>query len=605
VQSSTLLSRQDFPAESTWDSASVYAGWAAWEADYQAAQAELPLLSQFEGRFHEGPGLILAWLEEYSRQYRRLMKLFQFARMSNAVDTSDTDAKKSFGQINSLNARFLAAASFAIPELLDQGDQLLAWAAAHPGLALYHHYFENILRQRPHRRSAEVESLLGSLADPFTAVSQTARELTNSDLKFAPAVDSAGAAHPVHQATIPPTGIESPDRTHRKNAWENFADGYRSVENTLASNYLAAVKQFVFLARARNYSSVLEMRLASANLPVSVFHNLIGVFKQHLPVWHRYWDVKRRILGLDALHPYDVWAPVVHNPPHVPYRQAVDWISAALEPLGSEYVAVLRRGCLQERWVDYAPNSTKMQGAASSLRFDTPPFIYMTYNDTPTAMSVLAHELGHSMHSYLMAEHQPVVYTNFDVLSSTVTETASNFHQALLRNYLHAEKAADLEFQIALIDEALFNFHRYFFTMPTLACFEYEVFSRAEQNLPLSAAILNQLARDLFAEGYGDTMADDPPRTALAWAQYLHLYFPFYTFQYAVGISAAHALAGRVLELGAVGAEDYLKFLAAGGSLYPMDLFTMGGVDMASPAPVEKAFSVLADLVDRLEACIT
>ncbi len=243
-----------------------------------------------------------------------------------------------------------------------------------------------------------------------------------------------------------------------------------------------------------------------------------------------------------------------------------------------------------------------MQGAASSLRFDAPPFIYMTYNNTLTAMSVLAHELGHSMHSYLMSEHQPVVYTNFDVLSSTVTETASNFHQAMLRAFLQNERATDRDFQIALIDEAMFNFHRYFFTMPTLARFEFEVFSRAEQNQPLSAAILNQLARDLFAEGYGETMIDDPPRTALTWAQYLHLYIPYYTFQYSVGISTAHALANRVISKGSGAAQDYLKFLAAGGSLYPMDLFNLAGTDMASPKPVEQAFAVLGDLVDRLES---
>ncbi len=346
VDPNAFTTRKDVPLEMTWDHSAVFSSWEVWGAEYEAAEADLPRLSAFAGRLQAGPALVLDWIAEYSQQFRRLMKLFLFARMSNSVDTSDGEAKKSLAQVMGLQARFNAANSFAIPEFLALGDTVLNWTETEIGLSIYRHFIENILRQKPHRRSAEIEALLSSLADPFTAVSQTARELTNSDLKFVPALDSSGSSQPVHQATIPPTGIESSDRTHRRNAWESFADGYRSVENTLASNYIAAVKQFVFLARARNYSSVLEMRLASANLPVEVFYNLIGVFKQNLPVWHRYWEVKRRILGVDTLHPYDVWAPIVTNPPDISFHRAVDWISASLGPLGEDYVTILRRGCL-------------------------------------------------------------------------------------------------------------------------------------------------------------------------------------------------------------------------------------------------------------------
>ena len=252
--------------------------------------------------------------------------------------------------------------------------------------------------------------------------------------------------------------------------------------------------------------------------------------------------------------------------------------------------------------MDWAPNVEKRQGAASSRMVGRkPPYIFMSYNDSVMSLSTLAHELGHSMHSYHFAQNQPAVYNDYSAISSTLTETASNFHQAMTRAYLRKEKADDSNFQLAMIDEAMSNFHRYFFIMPTLARFEYQVYEKAQAGEPLTVTILKQMMRDLFAEGYGDTMEDDPARTGVTWATFLHLYIPFYTFQYAVGISAAHAAADRILagEAGAV--EGYIEFLKAGGSKYSMDLFTLAGVDMSSPEPVNKAFTELEENVDMLE----
>ena len=234
-----------------------------------------------------------------------------------------------------------------------------------------------------------------------------------------------------------------------------------------------------------------------------------------------------------------------------------------------------------------------------------PPFLYVSYDDSLLSMSVLAHELGHSMHSYFTYHNVAAVYNSYDVISSTVTETASNFNQAMLRSYLKEAKVNDPEFQIAMIDEAMFNFHRYFFTMPTLARFEYEVCSRVQDGKPITVHNLKNLMKAYFAEGYGDTMTDDPERTAITWAQFSHLYYPFYTFQYAIGISAASALANNVLTGEKDVAENYLKFLKAGGSLYTMDLFKLARVDMTSPEPARAAFKVLSDLVDQLEELAT
>jgi oligoendopeptidase F len=262
----------------------------------------------------------------------------------------------------------------------------------------------------------------------------------------------------------------------------------------------------------------------------------------------------------------------------------------------------MRRGCLEERWVDWAPNVEKRQGAASSRMVGRkPPYIFMSYSDSVFSLSTLAHELGHSMHSQAFATHQPIVYNDYGAISSTVTETASNFHQAMTRAYLRNEKAGDDAFQLAMIDEAMSNFHRYFFVMPTLARFELEVYERAKSGKPLTAPIFNELMSSLFAEGYGSTMEDDAARTAITWARFLHLYIPFYTFQYAVGISAAHAAAERVLAGEKGAAAGYHRFLQAGGSRYAMDLFKLAGVDMSSKAPIEAAFRELEANVAQLE----
>lgn len=599
------LLREDAPIESTWNREAVYLTWEAWVADFESAQSDLPGLGKFSGRLKEGPGVLLEWFQVRGVHWRRMMKLYLFARMAVAVDTGDEDAKSHIGQAIGLEAKFKAATAFAEPELLDIGKKIIDWVDEEPGLEIYRHHLENLLRIETHQRSADVEEILGMLREPFGGTERTAQELTNTDLVFSDAIDSHGEAHPVQQATVTPTGIQSSDRQHRRSAWENFCDSHLAMQNTLASNYITAVKQYVFLSRVRGFDSVLEMMLSPTNLPVEVYHTLIDTFKRPLPVWHRYWEVKRSVLKVDELHPYDIWAPIVTKPPVIPYQQAVDWICEALSPIGQQYVDVMRRGCLEERWIDYAPNKDKMQGAASSLRIEMPPFIFMSYNETLMSMSVLAHELGHSMHAYFADENQPWEYTEFDAISSTVAETASNFNQAMLRFYLRKGMGDDRQFQIAMIDEAIYNFHRYFFIMPTLARFEYEVFSRAQQDQPLNASILNQIMADLFTEGYGDTMVDDPERTAITWAQFPHLYFPFYTFQYAVGISAAHALAEKVLTGDQQAAEDYLKFLKAGGSLYSIDLFNLAGVDMTTPEPIEKAFDVLADMIAQLEILAT
>jgi oligoendopeptidase F len=596
-----ILKRKDAPKESTWKRESVYATWADWKKEYDQAVKELPELNQYNGKLKDGPKVLADWFEVYNRHFERVSILGDFARWAVTVDSSDVEAKGYLGLATDLSSKFKAAVAFMKPQLLEIGETLLTWAEKEPRLAPYKHYFDNLIRLKVHQRSEEVEEILGVMEEPNGDAYRTFSELADADLKFQDAIDQEGNHHPVFQATLD-SSLQSSDRERRRTAWENYYDGYLSMQNTFASLYLTRVKQMVFLMNARRYDSVLEMRLAPNNLPVAVFHNLIDTFKKNLPLWHRYWAVKRDVLGLDALHPYDIWAPILDDPPVVPYRQSVEWVCEALRPMGEEYIFVLRRGCLEDGWVDWAPNVEKRQGAASSRMVGRkPPFLFMSYNDSVMSLSTLAHELGHSMHSYHFATNQPAVYNDYAAISSTVTETASNFHQAMARAYLRKEKGDDRNFQLAMIDEAMDNFHRYFFIMPTLARFEQLVYEKAQAGEALTTRSLNRMMSDLFAEGYGDTMADDPDRTAITWAQFLHLYIPFYPFQYAIGISAAHAAADRILAGDAGAVEGYLEFLRAGGSRYSMDLFKLTGVDMSSPEPVNKAFKELEENVNLLE----
>ncbi|HEX3051731.1 MAG TPA: oligoendopeptidase F [Aggregatilineaceae bacterium] len=590
--------RRDVKPEHTWNAPSLFASHTDWEAELQALVAEAPVFQQrFQGHLADGPDTLVAYFDAFSDLYARVGKVYVYASMFAAVDTSDQQAQSMSGQAMSALSRLIASAAFASPEILAIGqDQIKQWMQQESRLAVYDHYFEDLFRQQQHVRSAEVEELLGLVSEPFGSVGRTASVLVNADLKFSPATSSAGQSLEVAQGTIM-LHMYNSDREVRRTAWESYMDGHLAFKNTLASNLAAAIKQDVFISRVRRHNSALEASLFPNAIPPQVFYNLIETFRQHLPTWHRYWRLRRQVLGLDELHPYDVWSPLTSSKPTVPYSQAVDWISEGVRPLGDDYVEILRRGCLQDRWVDIYPNQNKRQGAFSSGWQGTFPFIMMSYNNTLESVSTLAHELGHSMHSYHTWQNQPIIYSDYSLF---VAEVASNFHQAMVRAHL-LQTNTDPAFQIALIEEAMYNFHRYFFQMPTLARFELEIHERTERGEGLTSDAMINLMADLFAEGFGSEGYIDRNRLGMTWATFGHLYANFYVFQYATGISAAHALADGILS-GQPGAVDnYLSFLKAGHSLYPLDALKLAGVDMTTPAAVEKTFAVMTGYIERLE----
>jgi oligoendopeptidase F len=592
-----LPERKDVPQEETWNLESIFPDTKAWEDAYRKAEKRLPEFSKFKGKLAENPQTLLACLKLHDEVLRSVEKIAVYSGLDSSTDVTDQSAQARGGQGRSLLNKAVAEVAFIEPELLALGkEKIEEWLQSEPSLAVYEHYFDNLFRQSAHMRSTEVEEILALAADPLGYLPGAYRSLVNADIKFAQAFDKTGKPRDVGQSSI--TGlITDSDREVRRTAWENYADGYLEHQHTIAAVQTGAFKRDVFRANARGYGSSLEASLTPNNIPTEVFHNLIQVFKENLPTWHRYWKVRREILGFDHLHVYDIKAPLTSTKHHVPYQQAVDWICEGMAPLGEEYVEVLRKGCLENRWVDRALNKGKGQGAFSWGMHDTQPFIMMSYADDVFSLSTLAHELGHSMHSYYTWQNQPYIYGDYSLF---VAEVASNFNQAMVRNYLF-QTQEDPDLQLALIEETMSNYHRYFFIMPTLARFELEMHERVERGEPINARSMMELTAELFQEGYGDEVVFDQDRIGITWAQFGHMYANFYVYQYATGISGADALVGRVLEEGEEAAEDYLDFLKTGNSLYSLDALKKAGVDLTNPEPVKAAFKFLADTVDRLE----
>lgn len=597
-----ILPRSKVNKKYTWNAESVFRSPKEWEAALTAVLASVSKVKKFEGKLGQSPASLLKGMRAIEGLLRRAYTVYMYAQFSYAVDATNQASAAMVGKAQGMFGQALAAVSFLNPELLKIGKtKLNAWMKKETKIAVYRHYFDNLFRQQAHVRSAEVEEILGMLAEPFEGPSTSTSMLVNADFKFAPAEDSKGRKMKVTQSNFYSTLLEHPDRKVRQTAFNSYHDKHVEFKNTLAVNLAASISANVFHMRARRFQSTLAASLFHNNIPETVFHNLIDTFKKNLPVWRRYFELRRKALGLKRLEYFDMWAPIAKKKVVIPFEQAVDYISASLEPLGREYVETLRSGCLKDRWVDSAPNLGKVNGAFSYGTTETYPFIMMSYTNDIGSMSTLAHELGHSMHSYLTWKNQPFVYSSYSLFAA---EVASNFNQAMMRAHL-LKTVKDKNFLIALIEEAVGgNFFRYFFQMPTLARFELETHRRAERGEPLNADVMQNLMADLFSEAFGPKVKIDRPRVGMVWSTFSHLFSDYYVYQYATGISGAHALAGRILRGEKNAAEDYLGFLKAGSSDYPLNALKKAGVDLTSPKPVEETFAVMESYIDRLEELI-
>lgn len=596
----TLPRRAEVAREHTWDLESIFATHELWEQAFVGVDAAIPDLARFRGRLAESGAVLLEWFQVSENLIQIVSRLAVYARLGFDVDTTNQAQGALVGRTQGLGARVMAAVSFAEPELLAlPAETLTALVDSEPGLAIYAHYFDNLGRQREHVRAAEVEELLAQAGEPLGTPYNAYGVLADGDLRFAPARDSGGAEHPVARGSIDAL-LQSPDRELRRSGWASYADGFLSVKNTMAALMSGNVRANTFRAQARRYPNALEASLETANVPLAVYENVLNAYERHQPLWHRYWDIRRRALGLQQLEGCDIFAPLDTTELDVPFEQSVEWICEGMAPLGADYVEIMRRGLLEERWVDIYPNVGKRNGAYSSGTYGTRPFILMSYNEGIRSMSTLAHELGHSLHSYFSRRDQPFIYSRYTLF---VAEVASNFNQALVRSYL-LNQNSDRHFQIGLIEEAMSNFHRYLFIMPILAKYERTVHEQVERGQALTADGMSKLLADLLQAGYGPAVAVDQQRDGITWAQFQHMYMNFYVYQYASGIAAANALSVPIAEGDSEAIARYRKFLSTGGSLYPLDALHVAGIDMTSPAAMDRAFKVLEGFIDRLDGLV-
>jgi oligoendopeptidase F len=594
--------RSEVPKDQTWNVESLFASKKAWESELEALTASAPTLASFSGRLGESGSVLLEALTSRYELYARAYRANMFASLQSSTEATNPQFSSMESQARIVFATIGAAGAFFEPELLSlEPETIESFVASTPGLEIYRHSFKELQTKQPHIRSSEIESLLAEAGDPLSTPYVASNAATQADMTFE-SITHAGSSLAISHSSIGELLVHD-EKSVRKAAWESYADGHLKFKNTLAATLQGSVKAYVFETRVRNYASSLERSLASNHVPVPVYENLLETFKANLPTWHRFWALRKKAFG-DSLPTHDVpiydsLAPLVSSP-KVTYNEASELICKGMAPLGAEYVAPMRRGLLDDRWVDYAQNQGKGSGAYSSGGPGSIPFIFMSWSDDLFAMSTLSHEIGHSMHTYFTTATQPIVYSDYSLF---VAEVASNFNQAMVRAMLLRENT-DPKYKLAVLEEAFANFHRYLFVMPTLARLERELYARLEAGKAISAPFLAERVTELFSEGYGGHVEIDAERLGSGWMNFGHLYAPFYVYQYATGIAAANALAKDVLEQGEPAAKRYLNFLKLGSSVYPLDALKIAGIDMNSPEPVERGFAALKSMVDELEALI-
>jgi oligoendopeptidase F len=591
---SQVPERSELPAADTWDLTSIYEDDDAWAAAYESVADRVDDLREYEGRVTESPATLLEFLELRESILREVSTISSYASLRSAEDTRNQEYQAMQAKAESLSSSARSATSFLEPELqaLDR-DEVDAFVDAEPDLEAYGHYFDDVLRAKPHTRSAEVEELLADLGEVAGAASDVYGMLSNADLTF-PTVDRPdGGSVEITQGNF--TKLQKhPDRRFRRTVYENYYDEWAEIRNAVGTSLKNSVKKDVKYARARNYDTAREAALDGPNVPVEVYDTLLDAVHDNLDVLHRHADLKREALGVDELRMWDLYAPMTGNDaPEIPYDRAAEYVTEAVAPLGDAYQERLRQG-LDSRWVDVYENRGKRSGAFSAGTYDTQPFILLNYQDDISSMFTLAHELGHSLHSELAKDAQPWQYADYTIF---VAEVASTVNETLLTHHL-LETVDDEALRRHVLDEYLERFRSTLYRQTMFAGFELRIHEIAEADGALTPDRFDEEYRELKAEFYGPAVLDD--RIAREWMRIPHFYYNYYVYQYATGISAAAAIVERILDEGESAAADYRDALALGGSEYPLSVLETAGVDMTSSEPIESALGVYDEYLGRM-----
>ena len=594
--SETIRERKDIPLKDTWALEDLYATDADWEKALARMQARMPELSEFEGKLAQNGQTLCAFLALLEELDTQAESLGNYAMRRGDQDTRDANYQAMNGKFISAVTELSAGLSFATPEIMAIPEESLeGFYADCPRLERYRRYLTDQRRKKAHTLSAAEERLLAAAAEMAGAPDSIYSSLLNADLTYPDAVDSEGKPHSLSQSTFVPLE-ESGDRVLRKSAYENLYHTLNGMRNTAAGLLDAQNKQQKFYATARKYSSAREAALDGTNVPLSVYDNLIEAVHRNLDKMHRYVRLRKKLLGVDQLHFYDIYTPLVQDlNKSIPYEQAKQTVYDALHPLGEDYRKILKEG-FDNRWIDVYENRGKRTGAYSAGT-KVHPYVLLNYTGSLDSEFTLAHEMGHALHSYLSNKHQNPIDSDYVIF---VAEVASTCNEALLMEYL-LKRTRDKKERAYLINYFLDQFKGTIYRQVMFAEFEKTIGQMVDGGQTLTADVLCAEYRRLAELYYGPDMEVDE-EIAIEWVRIPHFYYDYYVFQYATGYAAAIALSRRILSEGEPAVKDYLGFLSGGCSKSPIDLLKGAGVDMTGPQPVNDALALFGELLDEMES---
>ena len=595
-----LPNREALPEAVTWDLTTIFPDDAAFDQAFEDVKVAVKEVAGYQGTLHEGAATFLQALEGILAVYRQLETLYVYSHLKNDQDTGNTQYQGLYARASSLLAEASEALAWFEPELLTLSDeQIAAYFEEAPKLTEYRHYIQQMLDNRPHTLPAEQEALLAGAGEIFGAASNTFAVLNNADLVFPVITDSQGEqiqlSHGVYGQLM-----ESTDRTVRQAAYEGLYQVYEQFRNTFAQTLSTNVKTHNYRAKVRHFDSARAAALSGNHIPESVYDTLVAVVNQNLPLLHRYVALRKRLLGLEELHMYDMYTPLVGEAPiQYTYEEAVAKAKEALTPLGDEYQEVVAEA-FSSRWIDVVENKGKRSGAYSSGAYDTAPYILLNWHDTLDQLFTLVHEMGHSVHSYFTRNNQPFVYGDYSIF---LAEIASTTNENILTEYL-LETEKDPLVRAYVLNHYLDGFKGTIFRQTQFAEFEHFIHEEDAAGVPLTAEYLSENYGKLNAKYYGEAVTYDD-EIKLEWSRIPHFYYNYYVFQYATGFSAASALSKKILAEEPQALENYLNYLKAGSSDYPIEVMKKAGVDMTKPDYLEEAMKVFAARLDELEALLT
>lgn len=595
-----LITRSEQHEQNTWDLTTIFKSDDAWESAFTELSEYLGKEKAFQGKLGTSSETLLNALLLDAEIDELLGKVYVYAHLKHDEDTTNAKYTAFEQRAATLASQFSSAWSFMLPELMTIDEsQVNTFIAENKGLERFKFDLEKINKRREHVLSEKEELILAEAQEALSASSNTFSMFNNADLTFDNIKDKDGNSLPLSHGNYI-TYLESDDRVLRENAYKEVYSKYGEFNNTLSQTLAGKVKASVFSSKVRNYESARHQALSNNDIPESVYDTLVKTVNDHLPLLHRYTALRKELLGLDEMYMYDMYTPLIEDVEFkVTYEEAKDWMLTSLEPMGSEYIEVIKEG-LTNRWVDVYENKGKRSGAYSSGTFGTNPFILMNWTDNVNNTFTLTHEFGHSAHSYFSRKNQP---SNMSGYSIFVAEVASTCNEALLADYMY-KNLDDEKKKLYLLNYQLDGFRGTVFRQTMFAEFEHIIHTIVENNEPLTAERLNKEYAALNKKYYGDAVITDD-NIQYEWSRIPHFYYNYYVYQYATGYSAAFALSKQILEEGAPAVERYINyFLKAGSSDYPIEVLKKAGVDMTSSVAIENACKVFEERLDEFERLI-